>query len=393
MEDLDPLDDCTASVGSAGHFRDFTEEMNSRGLPPDHDAEVDAEDDDDGGGEDEEVEEETPPDPDGDGDELPPPTLESVLQCYELAKSLVICSPIINRNSRTSSGSPVWSWYNHDWERPKHTGNFATHLRTHQLSAKKRRPSDNASEAPSSAKKAKKGVGAAAFVPVSSIQVPTIQASPSHSTLTSQPLAFDRHVRLGRTSALQKFHDLTFQFANNNNLAVRSVTSAECPEFRELINYVLCNAKLSSLLTGDDCLWVSRSSQQRALRSMSDSLVHPTRRKWFKIPIALMHITDKKAIPTVDDIMGVMARVGVKKDDFFKAVNDTTNVAVKVGRLLADEDGTCHMHQVDLVMEHATGIGYTEEGQGSGGRLSECELVRTTCHKSASYIMEKKSKK
>lgn len=105
MEDLDPLDDCTASVGSAGHFREFTEEMNSRGLPPDHDAEVDAEDDEDGGGGEEE--EETPPD--GDGDELPPPTRESVLQGYEFAKSLVICSPITNRKSRTSSGSPVWS--------------------------------------------------------------------------------------------------------------------------------------------------------------------------------------------------------------------------------------------------------------------------------------------
>lgn len=58
---------------------------------------------------------------------------------------------------------------------PKHTGNFATHLRTHQLSAKKKLPSDDASEAPSSAKKSKKGVGASASAPVGSIQVPTIQ--------------------------------------------------------------------------------------------------------------------------------------------------------------------------------------------------------------------------
>jgi hAT family C-terminal dimerisation region len=77
--------------------------------------------------------------------------------------------------------------------------------------------------------------------------------------------------------------------------------------------------------------------------------------KLYKIPIGLFppesHSSDDCA--TAAEL--VLARVGITLDDVLSSVNDTTNSAVKTGRLLAGTDGDCKMHVSSLMVEHAIG--------------------------------------
>ncbi|TAF12562.1 MAG: hypothetical protein EAZ74_06985, partial [Alphaproteobacteria bacterium] len=56
---------------------------------------------------------------------------------------------------------------------------------------------------------------------------------------------------------LQEFHNLQLDLINNNNIAVRAITSKECPEFRKILLFFKRNYKILKEAT-DDQLVVSR---------------------------------------------------------------------------------------------------------------------------------------
>jgi hypothetical protein len=67
-------------------------------------------------------------------------------------------------------------------------------------------------------------------------------------------------------------------------------------------------------------------------------------------------------------------------------------VAVKVGELLAGHRGTCQMHTVQLVIEHATGRRVRKKFRRVYDSFPECEKLRKKAKEHARYLMDKKAK-
>jgi hypothetical protein len=78
----------------------------------------------------------------------------------------------------------------------------------------------------------------------------------------------------------------------------------------------------------------------------------------------------------------------------FKAANDTTNTALKVGRLLtvSGERGTCGMHEAQLAFEHDTGKKVRTRGKQVVDEFGAFVKLHIKSLKAAKYLMEKKSK-
>ena len=76
---------------------------------------------------------------------------------------------------------------------------------------------------------------------------------------------FDEHRTLGVTKTLAKFHELIFSFANNNNLAIRTVANAaDCPEFKRMIFFACQHGQtLIRAPRRDLCLGVVKFGQGR----------------------------------------------------------------------------------------------------------------------------------
>jgi hypothetical protein len=105
-----------------------------------------------------------------------------------------------------------------------------------------------------------------------------------------------------------------------------------------------------------------------------------------KVAIGLVYCTDKKAIPTAAHAELVLKRCGITKKDKFWVVNDTTNAALMTGRLLAGENGTCVMHEIDLVMEHSLGMKQRTRNQNVVDHFDDCEAFRKKEKKVLSYL-------
>jgi len=54
-----------------------------------------------------------------------------------------------------------------------------------------------------------------------------------------------------------------------------------------------------------------------------------------RFPIAMIRVTSKVASVTVEQTLEALKTVGIGKEELYRSVNDTTNVAVKVGELLS----------------------------------------------------------
>ena len=111
-----------------------------------------------------------------------------------------------------------------------------------------------------------------------------------------------------------------------------------------------------------------------------------------RLPIAMVRITGKMALVTANQTLEALKVIGVAKEDIFRCVNDTTNVAVKVGVLISGKKGTCNMHTVQLILEHATGRRTRSKKKQVIDDFPECDDVRKAAKESASYLMNKKAK-
>jgi hypothetical protein len=93
--------------------------------------------------------------------------------------------------------------------------------------------------------------------------------------------------------------------------------------------------------------------------------------------------------------MDLLKVTGVEPQDFFKAANDTTNTALKVGRLLTvgKENGTCTMHQVQLALVHAIGAKTRTKNSKVVDSFEEAQVLhKKESIKAASYLQDKKDK-
>jgi len=111
-----------------------------------------------------------------------------------------------------------------------------------------------------------------------------------------------------------------------------------------------------------------------------------------KIALGLAMPADHSAGACAAAVLDVLRRFGVTQDDIFRSFNDTTNAAVATGRLLAGEDGTCHMHVAQLVADHATGKKKRTSKKVVVDSFDECDALRCKVRDMIGYIWNKKVK-
>ena len=212
-------------------------------------------------------------------------------------------------------------------------------------------------------------------------------------------------LQLGSKQLAEQFKTLQHQFVTNNNLATRVTTdSTECPEFLKLVNFVLDNAnqlknhmsltnrhivmkkyaftkfrkqQYETLLAAVSMYvsetraywekWLGKrmafinvahdvwDSKMKDVLGVSVFFYNPVRHEFYSLPLGLTPVEDKKSDPTALQTMDLLRVAGIEEEDLYMPVNDTTNSAVKTGRVLTGEDGSCAMHQVQLCFVHATG--------------------------------------
>ena len=118
----------------------------------------------------------------------------------------------------------------------------------------------------------------------------------------------------------------------------------------------------------------------------------PATKTRVKVPVGMLVCDDKNSKAVCAQTLSMLAACGIGKDDIYRAANDTTNSAVKVGRLLSGENGTCSMHQVQLIITHATGRVTRKKNNKIVDSFVECERIRKTSEDCANWIMNRKSK-
>ena len=244
-----------------------------------------------------------------------------------------------------------------------------------------------------------------------------------------------------RKKIIRQYHEKAFFFANQNNIAQRAIVDPSRPEFRDMIDFVARNAKtildepqrsrhlgwrsFSNIRTDKYCEVVAgvdmlceeiREWQMDKLRMLVPfiSVAHdiwdakakeclgvtvhfysPPRRKVFRVPLGIERSNDKKAAPTAEQSLAILDGAGIGQSDIYRAANDTTNAALKTGRLItADGDeGTCFMHITQLCIDHATGRKKRSVNKTVTDQFPECEAIRLASLKASKTVWDGKSKK
>jgi len=244
----------------------------------------------------------------------------------------------------------------------------------------------------------------------------------------------------GKDKLVREFKELQHSFSTNNNLAAIATTNkGKRPEFHNLLMFAMKNGKqmlgenhlimgtaqfnnfrkdkyttllaaihmyvsesaefykshlkldedVSFMIVGTD-VWDSKNKEALGVTVF---WYNPIRKKCYNIPLGLDVVDDKKSEPTAEQTLKLLELAGIKKSYIYKAVNDTTNTALKVGRLLTGGDqGTCSMHTIQLAMVHATGrVTRTIDG-AIADEFPECEALRKKALLASGGIFDKKNK-
>ena len=265
------------------------------------------------------------------------------------------------------------------------------------------------------------------------------RVSVAESTLSSKDVFAPMKAK-GSEMVVEEFHTLLHSFVTNNNIAVRTITDGtNCPEFRTLIDFVLSNAKTLSnakkdlhmgrhqfnsfrkrqfdtLLAAID-MYVSGArnayqvmlkkrvpfisvghdiwdSKQKEVLGVTIFFYDPVTKDTFRIPLGLETCDNKAAEATVDQALDMLTAAGIEPEDIFKAANDTTNVALKVGRLLTvtKENGGCAMHEISLAFTHAIGAKKRSRQNKVTDHFDELMELNKKCNAVASYLQNKRNK-
>jgi len=242
----------------------------------------------------------------------------------------------------------------------------------------------------------------------------------------------------GQTQIVDQLHFLIHKFATNNNISERAVAwPSECPEFKEMIEFgvnnghmlkkiprhAMARAKFQAIrrdtyqtvlgaaawhadLAREHLAMILKKktpfvtvahdtwdSKKKEVLGVTVFFCCPPKKLRLKVPIGLAVVDDKTSDKTAELTMKMLNACGIHAEDLCKAANDTTNSALKVGRLLAGGDeGTCAMHQTQLVIDHATGRKtHTSRGKTTDDNPA-CELLRKKAEKATQFLMNAKSK-
>ena len=255
---------------------------------------------------------------------------------------------------------------------------------------------------------------------------------------------------VGRANVVAKHHDNVFNFVNNSNVSVRSVTDPRANQDfvtmcdfmidyggtlkhlrsnrgglhmgvnkfsrtrREKLEFFFAAAAAQleeikaiyrKLLKKDDfrCFIMAQDEWDAKFHKIFGVTIfayNPVRNAYFILPIGLIHIEKGTALFLARKCILLMERVGLKPTDIMYPVNDTCNTAIKTGRdaigkekdAEKENDGTCTMHSGDLIMEHAMGICSRKKKKVITDKFEEAERLRKDIRKSASHLMNKKAK-
>jgi hypothetical protein len=76
---------------------------------------------------------------------------------------------------------------------------------------------------------------------------------------------------------------------------------------------------------------------------------------WIRYKLALgMAVPEHDAHACNDTVMVILKHYGICRSNIVLSINDTTNLSVATGRLIADMDDTCNMHLTNLACDDAT---------------------------------------
>jgi len=264
----------------------------------------------------------------------------------------------------------------------------------------------------------------------SSVTLPSCLDDSINTVFTSDP-------QLGREDLAVMFKELQHAFTTNNNIPTRATTDhSNCPEFKNLCDFLIKHGKqllgARHLVMGPEQFNRYRRKKFNTLTSGTATIVSETRDFWerllkkrtgyidvghdiwdsnnkealgvtaffyspvrqgyFRIPIGLSPVADKKSEGTALQTLELLALSGIEEKDLYKAVNDTTNTALKVGRLLTGENGGCAMHEVQLLLEHAMGTRKRSANTIVTDSFPEAQAIRKKALAASGWLMERKAK-
>jgi len=269
----------------------------------------------------------------------------------------------------------------------------------------------------------------------------TVAATSTGNASLPSSLAFPGFTKFsnkGQTAVVDQLHFLIHKFATNNNISERAIARpTECPEFKELIEYAVNNGhmlkkcgrislgrakfqairrdtyqtilgavawyaelardhltkilkKKTPFVTVAHDIW---DSKKKEVLGVTVFFCCPPKKLRLKVPIGLTVVDDKTSSKTAELTMKMLNACGINAEDLYKAANDTTNSALKVGRILTGGDeGTCAMHQTQLVVDHATGRKKRSAQNTITDDFPACEELRKKAEKASQYLMNAKSK-
>ena len=272
---------------------------------------------------------------------------------------------------------------------------------------------------------------------VDGAHTPVTEAATTTTSLPSTCHFKDFNQR-GLTQVVDQLHFLIHKFATNNNISERAVARpSECPEFKEMIEFAINNGhmlrkiprrtmarakfqairrdtyqtilgavawyaelarehlktilkKKTPFVTVAHDIW---DSKKKEVLGVTVFFLCPPKKLRLKVPIGLSVVDDKRSEQTAELTMKMLNACGIYAEDLYKAANDTTNSALKVGRLLTGGDeGTCAMHQTQLVIDHATGRKTRKRAGKIVDENPACESLRKKAEKATQCLMNAKSK-
>ena len=133
-------------------------------------------------------------------------------------------------------------------------------------------------------------------------------------------------------------------------------------------------------------------SEIKAFFGVSIFFIDPQSWRLTKLAVGLATPENHSAQACHDAALEVLSRYGIKKEDIFCSVNDTTNAAVSTGRLLSGEKGDCSMHMANLVTDHATGKKTRSVNRVVVDSFPACNDIRNKVRNMIKYITSKKAK-
>ena len=159
-------------------------------------------------------------------------------------------------------------------------------------------------------------------------------------------------------------------------------------------DYYIENLKTNKRQTFITVMFDGWDSKKKDVLGVTVSFYNPCGRDPHAVCVALglVPTTSKKSADVAQEVLKVLGRAGIEKDDLLVPVNDTAMAALAVGFALTGVKGTCAMHRVNLVIEHATGRRTRSSQRKITGSFPECKEFRKQAHAFGSYYNNNKKK-